>query len=171
MTPTLSYVDYIGNVCRFIVELVNGDPPTDLRRDMFGEHSVPVGDLSTLLPVLDEALAAVADHPAGARPLEPIRMLLETYPPNLLVSDHDGSAHLHFARDGEEAVPWTARNAGAALAYVMTGDVAVTVGRCAAAGCARYFVDDSRNRSRRYCSNSCASRTTVSAHRARQRRT
>ncbi|MGW5371674.1 CGNR zinc finger domain-containing protein [Streptomyces sp. NPDC004011] len=44
---------------------------------------------------------------------------------------------------------------------------AVTLGRCAAAGCDNYFVDQSRNRTRRFCSNACASRTTVAAHRAR----
>ena len=40
---------------------------------------------------------------------------------------------------------------------------------CAAAGCGRWFADTSRNRSRRYCSGACASRTTVAAFRARQR--
>ncbi|WP_407647073.1 CGNR zinc finger domain-containing protein [Actinacidiphila soli] len=45
----------------------------------------------------------------------------------------------------------------------------MTIGRCWAAGCPRFSVDQSRNRSRRFCGNTCASRTTVAAHRARQR--
>ncbi|WP_406158461.1 CGNR zinc finger domain-containing protein [Streptomyces canus] len=43
----------------------------------------------------------------------------------------------------------------------------MTLGRCAAAGCEDYFVDQSRNRTRRFCSHACASRTTVAAYRAR----
>ncbi|MFF4355485.1 CGNR zinc finger domain-containing protein [Streptomyces sp. NPDC001604] len=43
----------------------------------------------------------------------------------------------------------------------------MTLGRCAAAGCGNYFVDRSHNRTRRFCSDACASRTTVEAHRAR----
>jgi hypothetical protein len=176
----VDYVDYIGNVSRLVVELVNDVPApgwsiasaSEPCQRMYAQHQVrpPTAErLAPLLPMLDAALAAVADHEPGARPLGPIGALLAAYPPMLTVSDHDGIAHLHFAPDRQAAVPWTARNAGAALAYVMTGDVAVTVGRCAASGCARYFVDDSRNRSRRFCSGRCASRTTVSAHRARQR--
>jgi predicted RNA-binding Zn ribbon-like protein len=60
------------------------------------------------------------------------------------------------------------RDRGAAeLALVAAGDPAVTLGRCAAAGCGNYFVDQSRNRTRRFCGNACASRTTVAAYRAR----
>jgi hypothetical protein len=174
-------VNYLSNVCRLIVELVNDasspgwtvSSASEHCRAMYAEHHVrppSAGRLAPLLPMLDAALAAVTDHEPGARPLCPIDVLLREYPPSLVVSNHDGIAHLHYAPDGEAALPWTARNAGAALAYVMTGDVAVTVGRCSATGgCRRYFVDDSRNRSRRFCSARCASRTTVSAYRARRR--
>ncbi|WP_406393320.1 CGNR zinc finger domain-containing protein [Streptomyces sp. NBC_00882] len=43
----------------------------------------------------------------------------------------------------------------------------MALGRCAAAGCEDYFVDQSRNRTRRFCSHACASRTTVAPYRAR----
>ncbi|HEY1485288.1 MAG TPA: CGNR zinc finger domain-containing protein [Micromonosporaceae bacterium] len=167
------YVDYIGNVCRLVVELVN-DPGelTTSGVQMFAEHHVDAPNrdrLAPLLPMLDAVLAGVADYPPGSRPLGPIDALLHAYPPVMTVSDHDGVAHLHFAPDHEPAVAWTARSAGAALAYVMTGDVAVTVGRCRAERCERYFVDDSRNRSRRFCSSTCASRTTVADYRRRRK--
>ncbi|MEU9450324.1 CGNR zinc finger domain-containing protein [Streptomyces sp. NPDC048277] len=45
----------------------------------------------------------------------------------------------------------------------------MTIGRCHAATCERFYVDDSRNRTRRFCSNACAGRTTVAAHRARRK--
>jgi predicted RNA-binding Zn ribbon-like protein len=43
------------------------------------------------------------------------------------------------------------------------------LGVCAAEGCDDVYVDTSRNASRRYCSNTCASRSTVAAYRARRR--
>jgi hypothetical protein len=43
-------------------------------------------------------------------------------------------------------------------------------GRCSAEGCQRLFYDATRNRSRRFCSDSrCASRTHTARHRARHR--
>lgn len=42
-------------------------------------------------------------------------------------------------------------------------------GNCSAGDCRDVFIDTSRNRSRRYCSDSCSSRTNVAAFRARKR--
>jgi len=164
-------VAYIANLTRLAVELVNGDGPSELRREFFRQHQVtePTTDaLSGLLPSLRAAVAAVAAAPvtdAG-----PVSALLERFPPMIYISDHDGEDghHLHFAPDGEEPLVWLGRSCSAALAHVICGDPSVTVGRCQADGCGRFYVDDSRNRSRRFCSNTCASRTTVAAHRARR---
>ncbi|MFL6095802.1 MAG: CGNR zinc finger domain-containing protein, partial [Blastococcus sp.] len=43
------------------------------------------------------------------------------------------------------------------------------LGVCSAEGCDNVYIDTSRNASRRYCSNTCASRSTVAAYRARQK--
>src|SRR4051812_37979943 len=43
------------------------------------------------------------------------------------------------------------------------------LGVCSAGGCDNVYVAPPRNASRRYCSNTCASRSTVAAYRARQR--
>ena len=163
----MSYVSYIANLTALAVELVNGGEPSGLRREMLSEHQVaaPDGDeLATLLPELAAAVAAVAD----AGPIAPVNRLLLRFPPDVHVSDHDGLPHLHFARNGEDPVAWLGRGCAAALANVICGDPAVTVGRCQAAGCPRFYVDESRNRSRRFCGNACASRTTVAAYRARR---
>ncbi|MFD8703673.1 CGNR zinc finger domain-containing protein [Kitasatospora sp. NPDC059648] len=95
------------------------------------------------------------------------------YPPLIRVDDHDGegSPHLHLAPNGEDAVTWLGRSCAAAPAHVVCGDPAVTIGHCHAADCERFYVDDSRNRTRRFCSNACASRTTVAAHRGRRKET
>ncbi|MBC6463745.1 CGNR zinc finger domain-containing protein [Actinomadura sp. HBU206391] len=168
----MRYVAYIGNLTRMAVELVNGEEPSELRREFFLQHHVAEPDadeLGGLLPYLREAVAAVAD---GA-PIAPVNLLLERFPPLVYVSEHDGEGqqHLHFACDGEEPVAWLGRSCAAALAHVICGDPDVTVGRCQAGDCVRFYVDDSRNRSRRFCSNTCASRTTVAAYRARRKAT
>jgi len=43
------------------------------------------------------------------------------------------------------------------------------LGLCAAEDCQDVFVDTSRNSSRRFCSETCASRAGVAAYRSRQR--
>jgi predicted RNA-binding Zn ribbon-like protein len=166
------YVAYIGNLTRIAVELVNGGEPSELRREFFRQHHIaePGADsLAGLLPALREAVSAAAD----GGPIAPLNLLLQYFPPAMYVSEHDGEGqpHLHFARDAEEPVPWLGRSCAAALAHVICGDPDVTVGRCQADSCDRFYVDDSRNRSRRFCSNTCASRTTVAAYRARRKAT
>lgn len=166
----MRYVAYIGNLTRLAVELVNGDEPSELRQEFFRQHRITepsATELEELLPALRAAIAAVADH----GPIAPVNLLLDRFPPAMFVSDHDGEGdqHLHFAHDTEEPIAWLGRSCAAALAHVICGDPDVTVGHCTAEGCARYFVDDSRNQSRRFCSNTCASRTTVAAHRARRK--
>jgi predicted RNA-binding Zn ribbon-like protein len=42
-------------------------------------------------------------------------------------------------------------------------------GTCSSSTCDDVFVDGSRNRSRRHCSDTCTTRENVAAHRARQR--
>ena len=168
----MRYVAYIGNLTRIAVELVNGEEPSELRREFFLQHQIAdpgAEDLAGLLPALREAVTAVAD----GGPIGPVNLLLQHFPPAMYISEHDGEGqrHLHFARDAEEPVPWLCRSCAAALAHVICGDPEVTVGRCQADGCTRFYVDDSRNRSRRFCSGTCASRTTVAAYRARQKAT
>ena len=80
-----------------------------------------------------------------------------------------GEAHLHYAREDQPSVDWLGRTCAAALAHIAVSTPRVALSQCAARGCENFFVDDSRNRSRRYCGNACASRTTVAAHRDRAR--
>lgn len=164
----MQYVDYIGNLTKLVVELVNGEEPSELRREFFRQHSITppnADELDTLLPALCAAVGAVAD----GGPVSAVNDLLERFPPQIHISEHDGAGqrHLHFAPDGEDAVSWLSRSCAAALAHVLCGDPNVGLGRCQATGCPHFYVDDSRNRSRRFCSKTCASRTTVAAYRAR----
>jgi hypothetical protein len=164
------YVDYIGNLTRLAVELANGEEASRLRHEMLSQHQIQApaeADLAGLRFRLRAAVEAVAD----AGPASAVNALLEDFPPDIQISDHDtpGAVHLHFAPNGDEPVRWLGRSCAAALAHVLCGDPAVTVGRCQAAACERFYVDDSRNRSRRFCSGTCASRTTVAAYRVRRK--
>ncbi|HEY7144464.1 MAG TPA: CGNR zinc finger domain-containing protein [Streptosporangiaceae bacterium] len=168
----MSYVDYLGNITLLAVEVANtgnaGDQGT-IAHAMLAEHQVArpaAAELEPLRRLLREALGQIV---AGDHRAEGVSTLLNHYPPDMHLSDHDGLLHLHFARDGLPPVRWIGQMTAAALAHIATGDPAVTLGRCAAAGCDRFFVDQSRNRTRRFCGGACASRTSVAAFRARGR--
>jgi predicted RNA-binding Zn ribbon-like protein len=86
------------------------------------------------------------------------------------ISGHDDSSwHLHVAdTDGavfDEYAPGAVM--GLAMAFLDLG--AERFGTCADPRCRGVFLDTSRNRSRRYCSDRCASRANVAAHRQRVR--
>lgn len=167
------YEDYIANLTRLAVDVANARSAQHLdgiSAEMFADHAVTPptdAELAPLLPLLDRALTAIVT----GSDLLTINKLLHRYPPTLHVSTHDGqgAAHLHHARDGEAGLIWLGRCCAAGLAHVACGVPDVSVGSCAAVGCGRFFVDQSRNRTRKFCSNTCASRTTVAAHRARQK--
>jgi predicted RNA-binding Zn ribbon-like protein len=170
----VDYVDYIGNVTRFAVELVNAGHADDLSVDaqeMLTQHEVGLPAAEELEPMLALMRAALQQIVESVPP-EAVSVLLKRYPPDMHLSDHDGAGvpHIHFARNGLTPRLWIGKTVAAALAHVATGDPGLTLGRCAAAECAQFFVDQSRNRTRRFCGNTCASRTTVAAYRARSHR-
>jgi len=86
------------------------------------------------------------------------------------LTDHgDAPLHLHYA--APNATP--AQKAGAAsamgLALVLVEGGLNRFGVCASDDCIDIFVDTSKNSCRRFCSDKCANRTAVAAHRARAR--
>lgn len=87
------------------------------------------------------------------------------------LTDHDGEPwHLHFTPPESSLVAHMAAEAAMGLAIVIRDQGRERLRVCSAVGCARVFVDTSRNRSRRYCDPStCGNRTNVAAYRARQR--
>jgi predicted RNA-binding Zn ribbon-like protein len=167
----LNYADYLANTTRLAVEVANtgnaGDPGS-IPHQMLTDHQVAWTTSAELEPLRKLLRQALGQTVAGGQ-AEAVGALLKRYPPDMHLSEHDGILHIHFARDGLPAQRWIGQTAAAALAHVATGDPGVTLGRCAATGCDRFFVDQSRNRTRRFCSGSCASRTSVAAFRARGR--
>ena len=82
---------------------------------------------------------------------------------------HDGfDWHLHGLPPG--ATPADTISVHAAMAFVdlVRTDDTTRCKRCSDDRCDRMYFDGSRNRSRRFCSTTCQSRTNVAAFRARQ---
>jgi len=167
----VTYADYLANATRLAVEVANtgtaGDPGS-IPSQLLAGHQVAwtaAAGLGPLRTLLRQALEQIV---TGGQ-ADAVGTMLKRYPPHMHLSGHDGILHIHFARDGLPAQRWIGQTTAAALAHVATGDPGVTLGRCAASGCDRFFVDQSRNRTRRFCGSSCASRTSVAAFRARSR--
>jgi predicted RNA-binding Zn ribbon-like protein len=104
----------------------------------------------------DEVVAIVNDLLRDARAL-----------PRLTKHD-DWDWHLHLTDPDAPLVDRMGTEAAMAIAdLVRTGELG-RLRRCEASGCADAHLDLSRNRSRRFCSTTCANRTHVAAYRARR---
>lgn len=76
-----------------------------------------------------------------------------------------------FVPPDEGPIDELAATATLGLAALFAQSGRARFGRCSAPDCRDVYIDVSRNRSRRYCSDSCSSRTNVAAFRARKRST
>lgn len=132
--------------------------------------------LAADLPALTElrsGLRAVFDAAADGRSADMVKLLnglLEHHRPAPSISGHDDSDwHLHIASsEGPVADEYGAGAVmGLTMAFLDLGPD--RFGTCAADGCDGVFLDSSRNRSRRYCSERCATRANVAALRSRRR--
>jgi predicted RNA-binding Zn ribbon-like protein len=76
---------------------------------------------------------------------------------------------MHLAENAPTATALYAACAGMGLAVHLTEHGVERLGICQAAPCRNAYLDTSTNRSRRYCSDRCATRANVAAYRARKR--
>ncbi|WP_052665421.1 CGNR zinc finger domain-containing protein [Nitriliruptor alkaliphilus] len=140
------------------------------RRFREGEHHLPVAT-SHHPAVL--ALGAELDALFGGDPdatVAAVDAALARLSVRPRLSTHDGRPpHLHYERDGADVVERLRVNVTIGLARVVATDGPDRLGRCAATGCRRVFVDTSRGARRRFCTAACANRTHVADHRARRR--
>ncbi len=95
--------------------------------------------------------------------------LLALARPHPYATDHDGELHLHYARPDAPALEQLTTTVAMGLSQVVAQHGWQRLGVCSAEGCDDVYVDTSRNASRRYCSNTCASRSSVAAYRARRK--
>jgi predicted RNA-binding Zn ribbon-like protein len=107
------------------------------------------------------------DDAAAASALNEILVTAHATP---RVSVHDDVApHLHFEPLTSDPASWLGAVTAMGLAIVLVDEGGGRFGSCGSGSCADVFIDTSRNRSRRYCSDTCASRENVAAFRRRAR--
>lgn len=165
---------------RAAVALVNSgeEPETMATVDeldaWFGEHGytgrhdgdeAELDALRALRPRLRRLLTATRDDAVA----EVNAILAEARAVPRLVR-HDGlDWHVHAVSDDAPLDRRVAVEAAMAMVDVIRADELSRLSICADEGCQGLVLDLSRNRSRRFCSTTCANRNAVAAYRARGR--
>jgi len=134
-------------------------------------HGVSRADLESLRMLREEfrGFFVACSQGSGADAADRLNELLIQYPVHPQLSGHDGQPwHVHYTESGSMSDKYAA---GAAMGLaVRLADLGLErFGVCQAPPCQGVFVDISVNRTRRYCSDRCASRANVTAYRARKR--
>jgi predicted RNA-binding Zn ribbon-like protein len=122
------------------------------------------------------AVFEAADEGDEVRAVDLLNALLMEFPVSPQISGHeyrdeDGRPkwHMHIADHPANATAGYAATASMGLAVQLTELGVDRLGICRAAPCRNAYLDTSTNRSRRYCSDRCATRANVAAYRARKR--
>jgi predicted RNA-binding Zn ribbon-like protein len=97
-----------------------------------------------------------------------VNFLLDEYGAKPRLSTHSGTPHLHFEPLDSSMVSWLGAITGMGLASVIVEHGVDRFGVCDSGTCQDVYIDGSRNRSRRHCSNTCSTREAVAAYRKRQ---
>lgn len=119
---------------------------------------------------LRQRLQEILDAQDVTEAVRQINDLLEVTSPRPYISDHDGTPlHLHVVPPDARVAHYLGAVSGMALASMVIEDGMARFGRCASDTCDDVFVDTSKNRSRRYCSEGCSNRSNVRRFRARSR--
>ena len=175
----MDYDTYGSNAVELAIDLANADRSepawagnflrahdewftTASSLDLTGAESEQVADVAVLI-------RAVALAGTQADVIARLNELLALAHPQPYATDHDGDLHLHYAGPDSPALEQLTTTVAMGLSSVVAQHGWQRLGLCTAEGCDNVYVDTSRNASRRYCSNTCASRSTVAAYRARQK--
>ncbi|MER5639865.1 CGNR zinc finger domain-containing protein [Kitasatospora sp. NPDC002227] len=140
------------------------------RQEISEIDSLTAADLAAVHRLRDQLRAVFsAETTAQAADLVNAVVAAAGTTPRLTNHDHHGW-HIHYFAPHAALGDHLGAELGMALAFIVMAGERERLRRCEAPGCARVFVDLSRNRSRRYCdSRTCGNRLHVAAYRARQR--
>ncbi|MBB5117027.1 zf-CGNR multi-domain protein [Streptomyces eurocidicus] len=176
----------------FAVRLVNSEEPlrgtdtltsVEAVRELFGAGAQAArraadADVTRLRSVrarLRGVFEAAAERDE-VRAVDLLNALLMEFPVSPQISGHelrddDGRPkwHMHIADHAASASASYTATACMGLAVHLTEYGVDRLGICQAAPCRNAYLDTSTNRSRRYCSDRCATRANVAAYRARKR--
>ncbi|MET8680608.1 CGNR zinc finger domain-containing protein [Streptomyces sp. NPDC004647] len=176
----------------YAVRLVNSEDPArgtdrltsvEAVRGLFGSSSQAArrateADVTRLRAVRARlrTVFEAADEGDEVRAVDLLNALLMEFPVSPQISGHetrdaDGRPnwHMHIADHPANATAGFAATASMGLAFHLTELGVERLGICQAAPCRNAYLDTSTNRSRRYCSDRCATRANVAAYRARKR--
>lgn len=173
----------LASYADLVVELVNTqDPAQDALHDLdtlqellqIRPHlsgRVTRRDLDAMRELRTELRAIFTSAAAGdgEAAIGRLNSLLIQHPIHPQVSGHDGQRwHLHLTKSGSVPDRYAA-GASMGLAVFISDHGVERLGICNAPTCCNVYFDTTTNRSRRYCSERCASRANVAAFRARRR--
>ncbi|MEU5308688.1 CGNR zinc finger domain-containing protein [Streptomyces sp. NPDC021562] len=177
----------------YAVRLVNSEEPgrgkdaltsVEAVRDLFGGNQQQAArratdaDLTRFRSVRTRlrAIFEAADKGEETLAVDLLNSLLLEFPVSPQISGHDHRDedgrplwHMHLADHPSNATAGYAAIAAMGLAFHLTEYGVDRLGLCEAAPCRNAYLDTSTNRSRRYCSDRCATRANVAAYRARKR--
>jgi predicted RNA-binding Zn ribbon-like protein len=122
-------------------------------------------EMQALRSRLREAFAATDEAQAA----EGLNAILEDVGAVPRVSVHGDRPHLHFEPEQGSPVRWLGAITAMGLSVALIEGGFQRFGICASTTCEDVFVDGSRNRSRRHCSDTCTTREAVAAYRTRRR--
>lgn len=146
--------------------------PADLRHFLLA-HELPPEPALELDAVrrLRGAMRAVVESEDDDFALRALNKLLDATRVRLgMQMSSDGSWQVgHFPEAGLTPMVQLETEAALGLALALERHGRERLRVCAVESCREVFIDLSRNRSRRYCSDRCANRHNVAAYRARQR--
>jgi predicted RNA-binding Zn ribbon-like protein len=175
----MDYDTYGSSAVELAIDLANAQlEGADDIRDFVHSHAAwftggmpdeVSGRDATAIAKTAQLIRAVALADSQDAVLQRLNVLLGIARPRPYATDHDGELHLHYAREDAPLVEQVTTTVAMGLSQVVVQHGWQRLGVCSAEGCDNVYVDTSRNASRRYCSNTCASRSTVAAYRARRR--
>jgi predicted RNA-binding Zn ribbon-like protein len=132
------------------------------RRD---HDAAELAEVRALRPVLRDLLTADRERAAALVN----GMLAEARAVPQLVRHGDVDWHLHAVPSDESLVRRIVVETAMAMSDLVRTDELSRLSVCADDGCEGIVLDLTRNRSRRFCSTTCANRNAVAAYRARTR--
>nr|WP_205863621.1 CGNR zinc finger domain-containing protein [Planosporangium mesophilum] len=146
-------------------------------RELFGEQAWMAEEATerdfTAIKRAQKRLRDVFEHGSAGRDaaaVEELNALLEAYPIRPRISGHDAHDwHMHVTGRGSAVSSEYLAGAAWGLAVWLCEHGSSRFGICADERCGNVYLDTSSNCCRRFCSERCATRSHVAAHRARKR--
>lgn len=124
-------------------------------------------EIRALRAQLREVFEAASDVEAAER----LNVILSDVAAVPRLSMHKEDPHLHFEPTAGSPARWLGAVTAMGLSVALIEGGLGRLGVCRSTTCDDVFVDTSRNRSRRHCSDTCSSRENVAAYRRRQKAT